>query len=58
MHDVVGMEVPNRGECLAEELECLSLADDLRSVLICKESAILSEFHNHIDHIVLDDGVP
>lgn len=58
MHDVVGMQVANCRECLAEELESLSLTDELCAVLICEESAILSEFHDHIDHIVLDDGVP
>lgn len=58
MHDVVGMQVSNCRECLTEELESLGLADDLCAVLICEESAILREFHDHIDHILLDDGVP
>ena len=58
MHGVVGVEVAECGEGLAEELECLCLADDLRAVLIGEESAVLREFHDHIDDGVLDDGVP
>lgn len=58
MHDVAGVQVANSREGLAEKLEGLSLTDDLRAVLISEEGAVFREFHDHIDHIVLDDGVP
>lgn len=52
------MEIPNGRKSLAKEFEAFCFADDAMFILISKESAILSELHDHIDSALLDECIP
>lgn len=58
MHDIVRMKVFDRTKSLTKELKSFSLANGPMFVLIGKKCAILSKFHNHIDSIIFDNGIP
>lgn len=58
MHDVVGVQVADCRHGLAEELEGLGLTDVAVFVLVGEESAIFSQFHDHVDDVLFDEGVP
>lgn len=52
------MKVFDGWEGLAKKLEGLGLTDGPVLVLVCEECPIFGQFHDHIDNIVFDDGVP
>jgi hypothetical protein len=58
VHHVVGVHVFDGGEGLAEELEGFCFSDALLPVLVAEKRSVLCEFHDHVDDVVLDEGVP
>lgn len=52
------MQVGDSRETLAEELEGLGLAHVSVLVLVAEKSAVLCQFHYHVDRVFLDQRVP
>lgn len=58
MHHVMRVEIVDCRQCLAEELESLSLADVLVLVLVGKERTVFCQLHDHVDYVIFDESVP
>jgi len=58
VHYVVLVHILYGWQTLAEEFEGFGFAQPGVLVLVVEQSAILSQFHDHIDGFVLDEGVP
>ena len=58
MHAIVLMHIFDGGQTLTKKLEGLGLGESLLLVLVVKQSAVLGQFHDHVDGIILYESVP